>query len=188
MLHRILDALNMHGDSMPRNGSKSVRPGAKARPGTRSTRVEHVETVMAAAERSGLLAERNGRIAGRVSPRLVDQAKRRTGIETDTDLIAFALANVALEDNFSEAFAEFAWQGRPGSEARLLGWSSISTAPFAGLDSIRSGRLPGAQIVRCRLFPRSGLVARRCCSTPVSTLISSRDRHPNCLPRSSTRD
>ena len=29
---------------------------------------------------------------------------RQTGIETDTDLIEFALATVALEDNFAEAF------------------------------------------------------------------------------------
>jgi len=39
-----------------------------------------------------------------VSPALIAQAKRRTGSETDTDLIAFALASVALEDGFAEAF------------------------------------------------------------------------------------
>jgi len=59
---------------------------------------------MAAAERSGLLKEKRGRIAGRVSAALVAQAKKRTGIQTDTDLIAFALANVALEDDFAETF------------------------------------------------------------------------------------
>lgn len=69
-----------------------------AEPGTR------VEAVMAAAERSGLLKEKSGRIGGRVSTVLVEQAKARTGIETDTDLIEFALANVALEDRFAEAF------------------------------------------------------------------------------------
>lgn len=63
-----------------------------------------VEAVMAAAERSGLLHEKSGRIGGRVSPALVAQAKARTGIKTDTDLIEFALANVALEDRFAEAF------------------------------------------------------------------------------------
>jgi hypothetical protein len=62
------------------------------------------EAVMQAAERSGLLGEKTGRIGGRVSPALVKQAKRQTGIETDTDLIEFALATVALEDNFAEAF------------------------------------------------------------------------------------
>jgi hypothetical protein len=44
---------------------------------------------MEATERSGLLKQKSSRIAGRVSPSLVQEAKRRT----DTDLIAFALAN-----------------------------------------------------------------------------------------------
>jgi len=63
-----------------------------------------VGAVMAAAQRSGLLQEKSGRIGGRVSPALVEQAKARTGIETDTDLIEFALANIALEDRFAESF------------------------------------------------------------------------------------
>lgn len=63
-----------------------------------------VEAVLAAAERSGLLHGKDGRIGGRVSPELVKQAKARTGIKTDTDLIEFALANVALEDRFAESF------------------------------------------------------------------------------------
>jgi hypothetical protein len=64
------------------------------------------EAIMQAAERSGLLREKSGRIGGRVSQALVRQAKRQTGIETDTDLIEFALATVALEDNFAETFKE----------------------------------------------------------------------------------
>ncbi len=63
-----------------------------------------VEAVMAAAQRSGLLHEKSGRIGGRVSPALVEQAKARTGIEADTDLIEFALANIALEDKFADTF------------------------------------------------------------------------------------
>jgi hypothetical protein len=63
-----------------------------------------VEAVMAAAQRSGLLQEKSGRIGGRVSPALVERAKARTGIEADTDLIEFALANIALEDKFAESF------------------------------------------------------------------------------------
>ncbi|MGJ4907714.1 hypothetical protein ACQR1H_29730 [Bradyrhizobium sp. HKCCYLRH2015] len=62
------------------------------------------EAVMRAAERSGLLKDKQGRIGGRVSSALVRQAKRQTGIETDTDLIEFALATVALEDNFADVF------------------------------------------------------------------------------------
>src|SRR5580704_15247532 len=62
------------------------------------------EAVMLAAEQSGLLSRKTGRIGGRVSPALVRQAKRQTGIESDTDLIEFALATVALEDKFAEVF------------------------------------------------------------------------------------
>ncbi len=64
------------------------------------------EAVMEAAERSGLLKQKNGRIAGRVSPALVEKAKQRTGIKGNTELIAFALASVALEDNFARVFKE----------------------------------------------------------------------------------
>lgn len=62
------------------------------------------EAVMQAAEQSGLLGGKGGRIGGRVSPALIKQAKRQTGIETDTELLEFALATVALEDNFAETF------------------------------------------------------------------------------------
>jgi hypothetical protein len=75
------------------------------------------EAVMQAAEQSGLLSEKSGRIGGRVSPALVKQAKRRTGIETDTDLIEFALATVALEDNFAETFK--ASRGKVDPELKL---------------------------------------------------------------------
>jgi hypothetical protein len=75
------------------------------------------EAVMQAAEQSGLLSEKSGRIGGRVSPVLVKQAKRQTGIETDTDLIEFALATVALEDNFAEAFKKS--RGKVDPELRL---------------------------------------------------------------------
>jgi hypothetical protein len=75
------------------------------------------EAVMRAAEQSGLLSEKSGRIGGRVSPALVKQAKRQTGIETDTDLIEFALATVALEDNFSEAFKQS--RGKVDPELKL---------------------------------------------------------------------
>jgi hypothetical protein len=75
------------------------------------------EAVMQAAEQSGLLSEKSGRIGGRVSPALVKQAKRQTGIETDTDLIEFALATVALEDNFAEIFR--ASRGKVDPELKL---------------------------------------------------------------------
>jgi hypothetical protein len=99
-------------------GTKSVGGRSKSG-GTRSAVVQRgvstaqvaggrarFEAVMRAAEQSGLLSEKSGRIGGRVSPVLIRQAKRQTGIEADTDLIEFALATVALEDNFAKAFKE----------------------------------------------------------------------------------
>lgn len=65
-----------------------------------------VRAVMRAAKLSGLIGEKCGRIGGRVSPALVEQAKRQTGIESDSELIEFALASIALEDNFAESFKE----------------------------------------------------------------------------------
>ena len=63
-----------------------------------------VEAVMDAARRAGLLGDRSGRIGGRVSPALVRQAKARTGLSGDSELIAFALASLALDDRFAETF------------------------------------------------------------------------------------
>jgi hypothetical protein len=59
---------------------------------------------MKSAQKSGLLGEKSARIAGRTSRELIARAKERTGIAKDTDLIEFALANVALDDDFAEAF------------------------------------------------------------------------------------
>jgi len=78
--------------------SEVIRTARKGAPSSR------VGAVLDAAERSGLLHEKSGRIGGRVSLELVKRAKARTGITTDTDLIEFALANVALEDRFAESF------------------------------------------------------------------------------------
>ncbi|WP_244485968.1 MULTISPECIES: hypothetical protein [Bradyrhizobium] len=63
-----------------------------------------VTAVMSAAEHSGLLGEKRARIAGRTSRKLIQRAKQQTGIAADTDLIEFALASLALDDNFSETF------------------------------------------------------------------------------------
>lgn len=62
--------------------------------------------VLPAAKKSGLLGEKSAHFSGRISPALREQAKRQTGISIDTDLIEIALANVAIEDEFSKAFDE----------------------------------------------------------------------------------
>jgi len=91
------------GTSLGGNIGPSV--GGETRSGRLAvSRDTQVEAVMAAARRSGLLHEKGSRIGGRVSPALVKRAKARTGIKSDTDLIEFALANIALEDGFAAAF------------------------------------------------------------------------------------
>jgi hypothetical protein len=93
-----------------RTFKRTVRAGPALTSGTVSARKEspigqgRFEAVMRAAERSGLLSAKSARIAGRVSPALIEQAKTQTGIEGDTDLIAFALASVALKDHFAKTF------------------------------------------------------------------------------------
>ena len=51
---------------------------------------------------AGLLAGASGRIAGRIRKQLVDAAKARSGIKSDTELLEYALARVALEDDFGQ--------------------------------------------------------------------------------------
>lgn len=60
------------------------------------------ESTLTTAQSAGLLGEKDGRIASRVPQRLVQAAKDRSGIQSDTDLIEYALAKVALEDDFGE--------------------------------------------------------------------------------------
>jgi hypothetical protein len=92
-------ARNHRGDpQIPQN-----RKPAPATPASRR-RGEKVAAVMARAEQSGLLNKKDGRIAGRVSANLVKRAKERTGLTSDTELVEFALASIALEDDFAETF------------------------------------------------------------------------------------
>jgi hypothetical protein len=97
------DVFNMRS-AMSKVATRKARPSAGRRGSGLEEEQARFETIMDAAERSGLLKDKSSRIAGRVSPALLAQAKRRTGIDSDTDLIEFALASVALEDNFAEAF------------------------------------------------------------------------------------
>jgi len=41
-------------------------------------------------------------VRGRMPEALVSQAKKRTGIQSDTDLIEVALANIAVGDDYAE--------------------------------------------------------------------------------------
>jgi hypothetical protein len=133
---RMLDEIEFcltAGIAMAKTGSKSAPRGPEWSAETAAGRTKsgqrraktgqfvisraRFEAVMQAAEQSGLLSEKSGRIGGRVSPALVKQAKRQTGIETDTDLIEFALATVALEDTFAETFKRS--RGKADPELKL---------------------------------------------------------------------
>ena len=59
--------------------------------------------VLALAEQEGLLrGERTKIVRGRMPEALVSEAKKRTGIQSDTDLIEVALANIAVGDDYAE--------------------------------------------------------------------------------------
>ena len=57
-------------------------------------------SVVAAAKEAGLLEGENSHVGARVPHHLVEEAKARTGIASTTDLVEYALAKVALEDDF----------------------------------------------------------------------------------------
>jgi len=57
-------------------------------------------TVIDTARQLGLLAGENSRIGGRIRRDLVAAAKEKSGIASDTELLEYALAKVALEDDF----------------------------------------------------------------------------------------
>ena len=73
-----------------------------------------VQAVLARAQESGLIAKKGGRISGRVSPELIERAKARTGIRSDTELVEFALANLAMEDDFADVFRALRGTVDPG--------------------------------------------------------------------------
>jgi hypothetical protein len=57
-------------------------------------------SVVAAAKEAGLLQGQNSHVGARVPHQLLEEAKARTGIASTTDLLEYALAKVALEDDF----------------------------------------------------------------------------------------
>jgi len=58
------------------------------------------DEVPRAADRQGLIGAKDKTIGGRVPSVLVEAAKARTGIQSDSELLLYALSKVALEDDF----------------------------------------------------------------------------------------
>ena len=71
--------------------ARTVRPRANPRR----------DAVLATVRGAGLLDGPRSRIAGRIRTGLVKAAKARSGIKSDTELLEYALARVALEDDFA---------------------------------------------------------------------------------------
>ncbi|CAH2400820.1 hypothetical protein [Mesorhizobium ventifaucium] len=74
-------------------------------------------TVIDTARQLGLLEGENGRIGGRIRRHLIAAAKEKSGITTDTELLEYALAKVALEDDFGVKFVRR--KGRVAKEIDL---------------------------------------------------------------------
>jgi len=71
--------------------------------GGRSVRSGRLGEVMVIAESEGLLGgDRKKMVRGRMPEALVARAKKRAGIDSDTELIEVALANLAVADDYAE--------------------------------------------------------------------------------------
>ena len=74
-------------------GSKPAKPGASGR---------RVGDALAIAEEQGLLSGgRTLTVRGRMPRLLVEQAKKKTGIQSDSKLIEAALASIAVADDYA---------------------------------------------------------------------------------------
>jgi hypothetical protein len=69
---------------------------------------EAVGRTLGVARAEGLItgSEKDARVSGRVHRSLLDAAKRRTGLTSETALLEYALAKVAIEDDFGERLAD----------------------------------------------------------------------------------
>jgi hypothetical protein len=77
--------------------------GASSRPAALSVKSERLKDVLVIADQAGLLkGTRTKIVRGRMPEALVNKAKARTGIKSDTDLLEVALANLAVSDDFPE--------------------------------------------------------------------------------------
>lgn len=66
-----------------------------------------VDKILDVARQDGLIpvSDKDAKVSGRIHRSLLDAAKRRTGLTSDSALLEYALAKVAVEDDFGERFA-----------------------------------------------------------------------------------
>jgi hypothetical protein len=58
--------------------------------------------MLATARARGLIGNKDKTISGRIPSVLVEAAKARSGISSDSELLLYALSKVALEDDFGQ--------------------------------------------------------------------------------------
>ena len=63
-------------------------------------------SLLAAAEQRGLLGVKDRQMGGRFASALVEAAQKASGIHAPTELLTYALAKVAFEDNYGEKLLE----------------------------------------------------------------------------------
>ncbi len=81
----------------------SVRVLKQSKAVSSSTSSRRVDDALAIAQEQGLLnGSRSLTIRGRMPSRLVEQAKKKTGITSDSKLLEAALANIVVEDDYAE--------------------------------------------------------------------------------------
>ena len=88
---------------MQRNGkAPNVRVKKSTRRSPRTQSSPRHKTILETAKAAGLLSGVSERIAGRIGKRLLHAAKARSGIKSNRDLLEYALACIALEDDFGK--------------------------------------------------------------------------------------
>jgi hypothetical protein len=86
---------------MSRTASVQVsRSSREAKPGIRRRRID--DALLIAEERGLLSGGRKLTIRGRMPSGLVEQARKKTGIQSDSKLIEAALANIVATDEYGE--------------------------------------------------------------------------------------
>jgi len=89
----------------PHAGKPKSKAGVGKAEAVPASRRHRVDLVMSEARNAGLVGgPKDTIIRGRVSKSLVEAAKKRAGVTSDTELLEIALSSFALEDDFGEKF------------------------------------------------------------------------------------
>ena len=93
-------AAPLRASSTTAKGSRRGKPPVSGRGGDALTKTR-LKFALAELERAGILAgARSKKLSMRVDPGLIDAARQRTGLHSDSDVINAALAVIAAGDDF----------------------------------------------------------------------------------------